>query len=167
MILSRFITFVVPGALLGGGLLSMCLGACSLGETDAQDCDPNAAPNSANACTEVARCDDGNGGIDTSADGCCAECAVLTYEKCVGKQISVLEEFCGINKPGDPSCCTVATLELTACETGGKVDCDPSTQHNPGNSNATAAGSGGNGAGGSAAGGSAMGGSAMGGSGGS
>jgi hypothetical protein len=108
----------------------------------------------------VSACDDGNGGLDTAQDGCCAACAVLTYEKCKGAQIDVLEEICGINKPGDSACCASATSELAACETGAKVDCDPSTQHNPEmvTSATTGSGAGGSGAGGSGVGASGVGG---------
>ncbi len=146
----RFISLLASAVILGGGLVVVGLGGCSLGETVAQDCDPNAAPDSPNACYEVSACDDGKGGLDTGQDGCCAACAILTYEKCVGTQIDVLEEFCGINKPGDTACCSAATSELAACETGAKVDCDPSTQHSPvmATSATTGSGAGGSGAGG-------------------
>lgn len=151
----RSISLLASAVILGGGLVAVGLGGCSLGETVAQDCDPSAAPDTPNACYEVSACDDGNGGLDTAQDGCCAACAVLTYEKCKGAQIDVLEEICGINKPGDSACCAAATSELAACETGAKVDCDPSTQHNPEmvTSATTGSGAGGSGVGASGVGG--------------
>ena len=100
----------------------------------------------ANACQQVSACDDGNGYVNSAVDGCCEECAVRTYESCVGKNISILSDFCGVNKPGNAECCARATAEQTSCEAGVKVDCGPTTAHSTepttGAGGSTAAGTG-------------------------
>jgi hypothetical protein len=146
--LARF----AAAALALGSFALGSLTSCSLGETVSQSCDPEAPADAANACYLASTCDDGHGGIDSTQAGCCDECAVRTYERCVGKQIAVLSDFCGVNKDVS-ACCTAATSELASCQAGVTVDCDPATTHGDGSSVSSSASGGGAGGGGGGGGG--------------
>jgi hypothetical protein len=95
-------------------------GGCSLGEGVTPTCDINAAPNTDNACNQVAECDQGNG-VVVATDPCCdraasqdlAICEQVEVEKLGGSFI----QLC-VGNPMASGCCTSAQKTFDICKAG-------------------------------------------------
>ncbi|MBW2454295.1 MAG: hypothetical protein JRI68_07285 [Deltaproteobacteria bacterium] len=85
--------------------------ACSLGSGVSPDCDPNAAPNSPDACHQVSACDDGQGN-PIKSDECCGQVADRAYKICEGTD-DVAWSSCPAGSTTD--CCGEAQIAFDIC----------------------------------------------------
>ena len=136
--------------------------ACSLGEGVTPECDPAADPDQANACFQVAECDNGNGGV-IAEESCCVRPGSADYEVCMGLEID--GDFRDLCVPGSISgdeqqtCCNASQNTFDLCMAG-------SLSGSGAGGSGGSGGSGGGGAGGDSSGGSGGNGSGGGGGGG-
>lgn len=127
-------------------------GACSFGDAVTPNCDPTAAPNTANACDQVSECDDGNGYV-LASNSCCLAFANTVYEKCMGEFLpqppapAEKDYSTGCDSPSDnkqKACCDASDADRQTCLDGAL---------NPTATSSSAGGSGGEGTGGEGTGG--------------
>ncbi len=85
--------------------------ACSLGDGVSPDCDPNAPPDSADACHQVSACDDGQGN-PIKSDECCGQVADRAYKICEGSD-DLAWASCPAGSTTD--CCGEAQIAFDIC----------------------------------------------------
>jgi hypothetical protein len=121
---------VAAAWIFAAGAAAGTFAACSLGEGETPECDPNAAPDAPNACHQTSVCDDGNG-YPKPTDACCLAFANQEYGRCSGDTIPNAEDP-GVRPedtdfrnrcatPNPSGCCVFAQDEFNRCKLGPPV----------------------------------------------